>query len=141
MVKVGQMDGEKVSLKRETVWVWATEQVGLLVVNCATVRAAVVLKRIVSVDSMVSREPPVDVLQYLLVLQRCLFLERGEEDWPRDKLPSVDGPLEFLVYIFPKTGSCVRCIKESVQGRADMLAEVIDINARSWEDNDLVDRS
>ena len=104
MVKVGQMDGEKASLKRETVWVWATEEVGVLFVNCATVRAAVVLEMIVSVNFVASWKPPVDIFQHLLVLQRRLFLERGEEDWPRDKLPSVNRPPEFLVDIFPESG-------------------------------------
>ena len=79
---------------------------------CDSEGSAVVLERIVSVDFIASWEPPVDILQYLLVLQRRLFLERGEEDWPRDKLLSVDCPLEFLVDIFQKTGSRVRCMKE-----------------------------
>ena len=129
MVKVVQMDGEKTSLKRETVWVWATEEVGVLFVNCATVRAAVVLEMIVSMDFMASWEPPVDILQYVPVLQCRLFLERGEEDGPRDKRLSVDYPPEFLVDIVPKAGLRVRCMKESVQERADMLAKEIDINA------------
>ena len=106
---------------------------------CDSEGSAVVLERIVSVDFIASWEPPVDILQYLLVLQHHLFLERGEVDWPRDKLPSVDCPPEFLVDIFPKSGSRVRCImKESVQERADMLAKEIDINTRSWKDDDLV---
>ena len=66
MVKVVQMDGEKTSLKRETVWVWATEEVGVLFMNCTTVWAAVVLKVIVTIYFVASREPPVDILQYLL---------------------------------------------------------------------------
>ena len=107
MVKVGQMDGEKASLKRETIWMWTTEEVGLLFIYCATVRAAVVLEVIVSVYFVASWKPPVDILQYLLVLQRRLFLERGKEDWPRDKLPSVDCSPEFLVDIFPESGARV----------------------------------
>ena len=63
---------------------WTTEEVVVLFMNCATVRAAVVLEMIVTVHFVTSREPPVDILQYLLVLQRRLVLERGEEDWPRD---------------------------------------------------------
>ena len=54
MVKVGQMDGEKASLKRETIWMWATEEVGVLFMNCATVRAAVVLEVIRAVNFVAS---------------------------------------------------------------------------------------
>ena len=104
---------------------------GVLFMNHATVGAAVVLEMIVMVYSVASWEPPVDILQYLLVLQRRLFLERDEEDRPRDKLPSVGGPLKFLVDIFPKPVLRVGCTKESVQGRADVLAEEIDVDARS----------
>ena len=48
------MDGEKASLKRETVLVWATEEVGVPFLNCSTVRAAVVLEMIVTVYFMAS---------------------------------------------------------------------------------------
>ena len=52
------------------------------------------------------------------MLQRRLFLERGKEDWPRDKLPSVDCPPEFLVDIFPESGARVQCMKEIGPGKS-----------------------
>ena len=76
------------------------------------------------------------------MLEHRLFLERGEKYGPGDKLPSVGGPLEFLVGVFPIAVSRVSCMEEAIQGRADVLAGgEVDVVARSWEDDDLVDRS
>ena len=44
----------------------------------------------------------VDILKELLVLESRLFLELGEKYGPRDKPPSVCGPMEFLVDVSPK---------------------------------------
>ena len=50
------------------------------------------------------------------MLESCLFLESGKKDGPRDKLPSVRSPMEFLINVFPKTVSHVGFMKKAIKG-------------------------
>ena len=54
MVEVSQSDGEKASLKCEAIWVWTPEEMVVLFMNCAAVRAAVVLEVIPPVNFVAS---------------------------------------------------------------------------------------
>ena len=54
MVEVSQSDGEKTSLEGDTIWVWAPEEMVVLFMNCAAVRAAVILEVIPPVNFVAS---------------------------------------------------------------------------------------
>ena len=55
MIEVVQVDGEKTSLECETIWVWATKKMGVIFMNSAAVKAAVVFELIVTVYCVASR--------------------------------------------------------------------------------------
>ena len=54
MIEVVQVDGEKTSLECEAIWVGAPEEMVVLFMNCAAVRAAVVLEVIRPVNFVAS---------------------------------------------------------------------------------------
>jgi hypothetical protein len=96
VVKVMQVDREKTSLMCNTSWVWTPENVSILFVNGAAVGAPMVYERVVSMDFMSSGKPAVYILNQLLILYECLFLECVEEYLPRDETPGGRSQLEFL---------------------------------------------